>query len=155
MSINVKIPSKIYPSGFLPNPEDYYIKHNVSINEYKMHKYVYNLNIVNVPKIFNYDKKMKIMTLHKIMGMNLSDLYGENIKDVPKEKIKGVREIIKILTEYNIEYPDITGYNFMLDGREKLWIIDFEHSKYNLNITDDYILSFCDGTNSSWNPDFT
>jgi tRNA A-37 threonylcarbamoyl transferase component Bud32 len=120
-----------------------------------MHKYVYNLNIVNVPKIFNYDKKMKIMTLHKIMGMNLSDLYGENIKDVPKEKIKGVREIIKILTEYNIEYPDITGYNFMLDGREKLWIIDFEHSKYNLNITDDYILSFCDGTNSSWNPDFT
>jgi hypothetical protein len=36
-----------------------FIKHNVESHEYKMHNLVYNMGIVNVPKIYKYDKKIK------------------------------------------------------------------------------------------------
>ena len=34
----------------------YYTKENVSLKEYKIHAYVYDLGIVNIPKIVHYDK---------------------------------------------------------------------------------------------------
>ena len=37
----------------------YYTKENVSLCEYKMHKLVYNLHIVNIPKIISYNKETK------------------------------------------------------------------------------------------------
>ena len=56
---------------------------------------------------------------------------------------------------YLVEYPDITGYNFMLDKGENLWIIDFEHAKCRdiQEPTDNFVLKFINGTNE-WNPEF-
>jgi tRNA A-37 threonylcarbamoyl transferase component Bud32 len=150
-----RIPSRLHISGFYPDPTLYYIKNGVELHEYKMHKYVYNLGIVNVPKIIHYNKKTKVMAMNKIIGDNLSNIYGENEEDIEPEIFDRVREIIGTLARHNIEYPDITGYNFILDNNNKLWIVDFEHSKYNMdyNKMDEFINYFLEG-NNEWNPEF-
>ena len=134
---------------------DYYIKENVEENEYNMHKYVYNLKLFHVPKIISYDNKNKIMIMEKIDGMNVSDMYGEDAKNVPDEIFEIIVNIIKTLKLHGIEYPDITGYNFIEDKHNygKIWIIDFEHSKINKNITNKHINSICNYV-KKWNPDF-
>ena len=133
----------------------YYIKHDVKENEYIMHNYIYNLNLLNVPKIINYDQENKIMTMEKINGMNVSDMYGEKADNVPDEIFEIIVNIIKTLKKQDIEYPDITGYNFIEDKNTygKIWIIDFEHSKINKNITNQHINSICNYV-KKWNPDF-
>ena len=133
----------------------YYIKHDVKENEYIMHNYIYNLNLLNVPKIINYDQENKIMTMEKINGMNVSDMYGEKADNVPDEIFEIIVNIIKTLKKQDIEYPDITGYNFIEDKNTygKIWIIDFEHSKINKNITNQHINSICNYV-KKWNPEF-
>lgn len=135
--------------------DNYYIKQKVEENEFNMHKYVYNLNLFNVPKIISYDKENKVMTMEKINGMNVSDMYGENAEDVPDEIFEIIVNIIKTLKTHGVEYPDITGYNFIEDKNSygKIWIIDFEHSKININITNPNIISICNYV-KKWNPDF-
>jgi len=131
-----------------------YTKHNVEENEYKMHQMIYNLNIIDVPKIYNYDRKTKIMVMEKIMNMNISDEYGEDAKNVPKKLFKTMQEIIKKLYYAGIEYPDITGYNFIFCNN-KMYLIDFEHSKPFSNETmhqvDPFVIKFIKGS-CEWNP---
>ena len=130
-----------------------YIKSNVLEHEYKMHKHVYDLHIVNTPKIISYDKKTKIMIMEKIDNMNLSDMYGENDTDIDEYYFDEIRTIIKTLADNHIEYPDITGYNF-IEYDNKIWIIDFEHSSiFKKNIKSAFVNKFINGTNK-WNPDF-
>ena len=135
---------------------DYYIKKNVKQNEYNMHKYVYDLKLFHVPKIISYDNENKVMTMEKINGMNISDMYGEDAENVPNEIFEIIVNIIKTLKLHDIEYPDITGYNFIEDKNTygKIWIIDFEHSKMNKNITNPNINSICNYV-KKWNPDFS
>ena len=54
-----------------------------------------------------------------------------------------------------VEYIDITGYNFMLDNNDYLWVIDFEHAKCRkeTDIPNAFLLTFIDGE-LSWNPEF-
>jgi tRNA A-37 threonylcarbamoyl transferase component Bud32 len=131
------------------NNDKYYIKYNVEINEYKIHKYIYNLNIVNIPKIYYYDKKDKFMIMQKIANQCLSDEYGESSKNINKNLFNKIREIIKKLYLNNIEYPDITGYNF-IEYNNKMWIIDFGDAKFNTNINNKFIIEFIKGKNE-WN----
>lgn len=133
----------------------HFIKNNVNEHEFKMHKYIYDLGVFNVPKIINYDKKNKTLTMEKINGMNISDMFGENSDSVPDVIFSYVNSIIKNLKILNIEYPDITGYNFIIDNNDndKIWIIDFEHSKFNNEINNQFILDICNGK-KKWNPDF-
>ena len=49
------------------NQESYYIKENVSLKEYKLYKYVCDMNIVNIPRFYSYDKEKKIMKIHMCM----------------------------------------------------------------------------------------
>lgn len=135
---------------------DYYIKKNVEQNEYNMHKYVYDLKLFHVPKIISYDNENKVMTMEKINGMNISDMYGEDVENVPNEIFEIIVNIIKTLKLHDIEYPDITGYNFIEDKNTygKIWIIDFEHSKMNKSITNPNINSICNNV-KKWNPDFS
>ena len=129
-----------------------YIKNNVSLHEYIMHKHVYDLNIVNTPEILMYNQTDKILIMKKIDQLCISDMYGEEPEDVEEYLFDEIRKIIKKLADSSIEYPDITGYNFIeKDG--KVWIIDFEHSKINRNIKDPFINKFIDGLNK-WNPEF-
>ncbi len=130
-----------------------YIKQNVKEHEYKMHKLVYELKIVNTPKIISYDKKTKTMVMEKIDNMNLSDMYGEDDNMIDEYYFDEIRTIIKKLAENNIEYPDITGYNF-IEHDNKIWIIDFEHSSiFKKLMKDPFVNKFIAGLNK-WNPEF-
>jgi len=132
--------------------DKFYVKHDVSFHEYEMHKHVSKLNIVNVPEIISYDMHTRILTMQHIDNLNLSDMYGENEENIDTYIFDEIRRIIKCLYHYNIEYPDITGYNF-IEHEKKIWIIDFEHSKISGNITDSFILKFINGLNK-WNPEY-
>tara|TARA_B100001175_G_C19216990_1_gene498724 strand:- start:56 stop:502 length:447 start_codon:yes stop_codon:yes gene_type:complete len=138
----------------------YYVKNNVEHNEYFMHQYVYNLKIVNIPKIIEYDKNKKILIMEKVSNNNLSDNYGEEASDIPDNIFNEVVNIIQTLALNGIEYPDITGYNFIEDSSKlcdklKIWIIDFEHATLmkTSKIENIHIKNFCNGI-KEWNPDF-
>ena len=141
-------------------------KNNVEYNEYFIHDLVYSLfkklsqnketNIkIYIPKIINYDEENKILTMQKIHGDNVSNIYGEEIEDTPNNIINKIQKTLSILNNNNIEYIDITGYNFMLDKNEKLWIIDFGHAKCRDPLTkpDKFLSKFINGY-KSWNPEF-
>ena len=93
--------------------------------------------------------------MDKINEMSVSDMYGEHMSDVPKEVVDQIRNIITVLYNNYIEYPDITGYNFIeTDG--KVYIIDMEHARYNYGIAtyDPYILRFIKEDVTEWNEKF-
>ena len=140
---------------YIANPDTYYVKHNVNHREYFMQKYVYELDIVNVPEIVEYNYVSKIMVMYKIGKHNLSDHYGENATDVPDKLFDQVVRIVRTLVLYNIKYPDLTGYNFIEDCNGKVGIIDFEHSSLmtSKQITNIHIQNICNGY-KVWNPEF-
>jgi tRNA A-37 threonylcarbamoyl transferase component Bud32 len=88
----------------------------------------------------------------------LSDIYGDNSDDIPKWIWEKIRTMIEILyEEQNIEYVDITPYNFIeKDG--KIYMIDFGDAYINesdgLVPSNWFLQEFLDGENK-WNPDFT
>lgn len=139
-------------SSIVPDEKVYYIKENVSLKEYKIHTYVYDLGIVNIPKVVNYDKKTKQMKMVRVGIMNVSDFYGADAKDISEELFDKIRSVIQTLYDHDILYIDITGYNFIECGN-KLWIIDFEHAKYNAKRKDKFVEKFLAGENE-WNPEF-
>lgn len=140
---------------YLANPDTYYVKKNVNHREYFMQKYVYNLNIVNVPEIIEYNDETKTMVMHNMGNHNLSDQYGENANDVPDKLFNQVVKIVRNLVLHNIEYPDLTGYNFIEDCNGKIGIIDFEHSSLMTSklVNNIHIKNICNGY-KKWNPDF-
>ena len=140
---------------YLANPNTYYVKTNVSHKEWFMQKYVYNLNIVNVPEIIEYNEESKTMVMKKIGNMNLSDFYGANATDIPNELFDQVVKIVRNLVLHNIEYPDLTGYNFIEDCDGNVWIIDFEHSRImpSAQVDNIHIQHICNG-DKKWNPEF-
>ena len=130
----------------------YYIKKDVSLKEYEMHKHVHSLGIVNTPKILAYDRDTKVMIMEKVNYMNVSDYYGEKETDISPELFKKIRQIIQTLYDNNIVYPDITGYNF-IEFDKRIWIIDFEHSNFKPLLQDNFVVKFINGLNK-WNPRF-
>ena len=79
-----------------PYEKNFYIKHNVSLKEYEMHKHVYSLGIVKTPKILAYDKDTQIMLMEKINHMNVADFYGDKDRDTSPELFQKIRNIIKM-----------------------------------------------------------
>jgi RIO-like serine/threonine protein kinase len=111
-------------------PNYVFIKENVSLREYKMYKYLNDKNLSFIPKIYQYNNETKVLTTQKIMGLSVADFYGEDFNLVPEKIISQIRDIIRYLYKIGVIYPDITGYNFIVDKKSKVWIIDFEHSFY-------------------------
>ncbi len=138
------------------NKDYYFVKDNVSLTEYKMYKYVYNLQIVNIPKIYSYDKKTQQMRTQRIPNETIAYNYGDNPEDCPKDIFDKIRETICKLYDNDIEYPDITGYNF-IEYQDKIWIVDFEHAKIilpsNVKERDPFVEQFIYGLNG-WNPKY-
>jgi hypothetical protein len=147
--------------------ENYFIKDS-EILEFVIHDYIYKLtescrDIINMPRVFNFDEKTKKIIMEKIPYMNISDFYGENWSDIPKWIQCEIKKIIKTLFFKGIIYPDITGYNF-IEFDKKIWIIDFEHvfiyniSYDNMNpnqkIHYDFVQKFISDENCGWNPWF-
>jgi len=141
--------------NYLANPNTYYVKQDVNHREYFMQKYVYNLGIVKIPEIIEYNEESKIMVMKKVGNSNLSDNYGEDAMDVPDELFTQVVKIVRNLVLHNIEYPDLTGYNFVEDNEGKVWIIDFGHSSLmsTKQIDNIHIQNICNGY-KKWNPEF-
>ena len=141
--------------NYIANPDTYYVKHNVNHKEYFMQQYVYQLNIVNVPEIVEYNDESKIMVMYKMGLHNLSDNYGDKASDVPDILFDQVIKIVRNLVLHNIKYPDLTGYNFIEDCNGKVGIIDFEHSclMTSNQITNIHIQNICNGY-KVWNPEF-
>jgi tRNA A-37 threonylcarbamoyl transferase component Bud32 len=129
-----------------------FVKYNVDLSEYEIHKYVYELDILLTPKPILYDAEKRILVLEHISGMSVSDMFGENPEWVEDEVFDRARYMVKLLADNGIEYRDITGYNFMLDNDGNLWIIDFEHA-LKKDISDEFVCKFLDGL-KSWNPEF-
>ena len=136
---------------YTKHPDKYYVKNNVSEHEYNMQKHVYDLGIVNVPKILYYCAQTQRMAMNRVGKMSISDMYGEDAKLVPDDIFKTISSIIQLLIKHNIVYPDLTGYNFVEDTNGEIWIIDFEHASLNEHINS--ILSVCSG-NKIWNANF-
>tara|TARA_B110000967_G_scaffold209836_2_gene267991 strand:- start:1211 stop:1642 length:432 start_codon:yes stop_codon:yes gene_type:complete len=139
---------------YLAHPNIYYVKQNVNHTEYFMHKYVYQLGIVNMPKIIEYDENSKIMVMTKVGKYNLSYMYGEEASEIPENIFDQVVIIVRNLVLNNIYYPDLTGYNF-IENDGKVSIIDFEHSRLmtSTKVTNIHIQNICNGCNE-WNPEF-
>jgi len=135
---------------------NFFTKKNVKEHEYFIHKYVQSLGIVNCPKIISYDWKTEVMIMEKIDNMSIADFYGEDAKKVPIHIFNEIRQIVSTLLEYNIEYIDITGYNF-IEFDEKIWIIDFEHAGIKKKEPSQFLQEFLSSENKNyqyWNPDF-
>lgn len=132
----------------------YFTKQNVSEKEYKIQSILYNTNIVNVPRPYSYDNNTKELKMRNIPNLSIADTYGEEFHKVPQNISEQIRNIISTLYQYGLEYPDITGYNF-IEYQNKIWIVDFEHAQFNNDRAkyDPFILEFIKGANS-WNPQF-
>jgi hypothetical protein len=70
------------------------------------------------------------MRTRKINALSVADMYGADFEKVPATIISQIRDIIKKLYQAGIIYPDITGYNFIQDSNDRVWIVDFEHCFY-------------------------
>lgn len=130
-----------------------FVKYDVDPSEYKIHKDVYDLDIILTPKPILYDADKRILVLEHITGMSVSDLHGEGADLIAAELFERIRSMVRTLAERGIEYRDITGYNFMMDDDGRLWIIDFEHAARKEKITDDFVDQFLRGRNA-WNEEF-
>ncbi len=123
------------------------IKENVFTREYRIYKYLDNMDLKFIPKLYNYDKENKYLKCQKANGSSVADLYGEDFNNVPMHIITKIRSIVKKLYDIGIIYPDITGYNFIVDKESKVWIIDFEHAKFKPLVQDDFVVKFINGEN--------
>ena len=71
---------------------------------------------------------------------------------------KQIQDIILYLYTAGIEYPDITGYNF-IEYNDKIWIIDFGHATMispgqQSEPNDSFVKECMMGENTTWNPHF-
>lgn len=135
-----------------------FIKTDVTFHEYQMYKHIDSLHFDFVPKLLSYDSNKHTLTMQKIDGMSLSDMFGENFEEVPENIVEECRIIISTLYDQFIVYPDITGYNFIIErNTNKIYIIEFEHcffrgfSSYNEH--NDFVQQFIKGK-KTWNPYF-
>ena len=77
------------------------------------------------PRIIDTDYKTYIK-MEKLNNMCIAYVYGEELKDCPKHLTKEVYKIIyKLYHECDIQYIDVTPYNFIEDLDGRLWVIDF------------------------------
>ena len=132
-----------------------YTKKNVKYEEYQIHKIVSEtMPNIYTPKIHNYNNQKDTLIMDEIYEMNISDMYGEKAKDVPSYIFDKIRKIIIELNENNIDYPDITGYNF-IEYKDKIYIIDFGDAKIikDKNLASPFVKDFINGLNQ-WNPEF-
>ena len=124
------------------------------LNEIRIQKKVYSLGI-KCPKILEYYwyKDSMYIIMEKIKGSDLQSIYGTNPKHTPRWIWKKVHDIIETLYNNDIEYSDITPYNFMKTLNNEIYIVDFGHSCI---LQDEYVDWFVDeflnGINN-WNPD--
>lgn len=120
-------------------------------NEIELQNIVYKrLNCT--PKIINTDYKTYI-DMEDLEEMCIADTYGEDIDGIPnyiREQIYKI--IVKLYLECDIEYTDITPYNF-IEKDSTVYIIDFGDAKL---VEKNWFLKevFLNRRIHEWNSDF-
>ena len=76
-------------------PKYYHIKENVLAREYRIYKYLHNMELKFIPKLYDYDKTNKKLKTQKINGLSISDFYGEESKNITDNIFNEIRLIIK------------------------------------------------------------
>ena len=143
----------------------------IELNEYETHDEV--LKEVELQKIASsYGFAPKIIDVScdtESCEINMEDLgkentlveiYGEQAEDVPENIWGQIRAILSILYyRENIEYVDVTPYNFILVDN-KVYIIDFGHARKRDNEYEEldeeinyFLEDFLNGVNE-WNDEF-
>ena len=105
------------------------------------------------PKIIDTDLKTYI-DMEDLGEMCIADMYGESIDTMPESIKNDIYHILqRLYLECDIEYIDVTPYNF-IDTYDKLWIIDFgdaqEAPKKNSFLKE----LFCKKELNVWNSEF-
>jgi tRNA A-37 threonylcarbamoyl transferase component Bud32 len=97
-----------------------YVKAGVSPSEHAAHAAALALGLP-APAIISYDAAARTLAMQRIRpdGQSVADLYGD---EVPPAVWEAARELVAALLEGGVEYPDITGYNFIEDDAGKLWV---------------------------------
>jgi len=134
---------------------DYYTKHNVSEQEYKMHSVGERLGYA--PRIISYNAAAKTLTTELIKPMCIADMYGDKASDVPPHIWPKIKKIVSDLYRHGFEYVDITGYNFIEDSKQRVWIVDFGHCRPigENHEPNAFVHSFIHNASFiGWNPDF-
>lgn len=109
------------------------------------------------PDVLDTDNATFI-TMENMGEMNLAEKYGDTMEDIPETIKRDIWNILWALYSCcNMEYTDVTPYNFMeKDGR--VWVVDFGHArKINGGEIDEWLLSVLNDETqmlSEWNADF-
>ncbi len=109
------------------------------------------------PDVLDTDN-VTFITMENMGEMNLAEKYGDTMEDIPETIKRDVWNILWALySSCNMEYTDVTPYNFMeKDGR--VWVVDFGHArKINGGEIDEWLLSVLNDESqmlSEWNADF-
>lgn len=105
------------------------------------------------PKIIDTDYKTFI-DMEDLEEMCIAYMYGEDFKEMPKSILDEIYKILaRLYLECDIEYIDVTPYNFIEKG-DKVWIIDFGDAREAPK--KDWYLNevFKNKSVIQWNPDF-
>ena len=120
--------------------------------EIHMYKKASELNIA--PPFFESNNTSYMIT-QDMDEMCVADKYGPHAKSIPPWIWKQIHYMIKrLLDEGNIEYIDITPYNFIeKDG--VVWCVDYGHATpFRGDVRNWFLKEFIEKKLKSWNPDF-
>ena len=105
------------------------------------------------PKVIITDYKTYIK-MDKIDSLCIADQYGAKFTDTAKHLRDQIYEIVRRLYyECDIEYIDVTPYNFIEDTTGRVWVINFGDA---LPVKRNWFLEELleNGILTKWNPDF-
>ena len=105
------------------------------------------------PKVIITDYKTYIK-MDKIDSLCIADQYGAKFTDTAKHLRDQIYEIVRRLYyECDMEYIDVTPYNFIEDTTGRVWVIDFGDA---LPVKRNWFLEELleNGILTKWNPDF-
>tara|TARA_Y100000389_G_C17187160_1_gene376982 strand:- start:33 stop:461 length:429 start_codon:yes stop_codon:yes gene_type:complete len=138
-----------------------FTKQNVEESEYLLQKKAYDNN-VPTPRPISYNKDTRVLKMEKCHGLSVADMYGDNDKGLKELIERGIMKSIKVIVEklkdIGIFYPDVTGYNFMIDENSgEICVIDFGHA-FELSMAQcshiNFVQTFLSDKHINWNADF-
>jgi tRNA A-37 threonylcarbamoyl transferase component Bud32 len=112
---------------------------------------------VLTPKIYDvaYNDEQALISMKHLNEMCIADKYGDQPENISEKIWEQIHIIIdKLYNEAEIEYIDITPYNF-IEKDNKIYIIDFGDAYYRTKSKkiNWFLEKFLNGFNG-WNPDF-
>jgi serine/threonine protein kinase len=135
-----------------------HVKRNVNPREVAMHDAAHAHGI-RVPLVLSYREEIRVLLMEKILdGSTVADWYGEADESTPPEVYAQVRAVVRQMEGAGISYPDITGYNFIMqcddpeeNDDKRIVLVDLEHSEF--GPPGEFMRRFLDG-HDGWNPEY-